>query len=257
MQHEIVRRLVLTALVAAAAVALGGLQPHAQAPRPQPSSIGREVAVPRHLADGEEFTSVSPICSRTAGGSSTRIGPTQEGGGRPLTKGTGRAARRSVAAAGRRARVQPRFGARRELVRRLPQRAVRDLGRRRRLRRPTCSCSGSASTSLTFDRADTVPTRGAVDETGKPVTLQEAADSRATTGMFGAGYLEMLARQITERAAAHARQDAARRDARARRERDPLRHARRFTKEGLWDTSKVEGLGRLSLLSTGVDSRRR
>ena len=51
---------------------------------------------------------------------------------------------------------------------------------------------------LTFDRADTLPTRGAVDESGKPASLQTAANFRATTGMFGAGYLEMLARQMTE-----------------------------------------------------------
>ncbi len=50
---------------------------------------------------------------------------------------------------------------------------------------------------LTFDAADSLPTKGAVDETNKRVTLQTAADLRVTTGMFGAGYLEMLARQMT------------------------------------------------------------
>src|SRR5439155_16099737 len=51
---------------------------------------------------------------------------------------------------------------------------------------------------VTFDPKDKLPTRGTVDETGQPATLQSAADLRATTGLFGAGYLEMLARQITE-----------------------------------------------------------
>ena len=51
---------------------------------------------------------------------------------------------------------------------------------------------------LTFDHADTLPTRGAVDELGRPVTLDNVADSRATVGMFGAGYIEMLARQMTQ-----------------------------------------------------------
>src|SRR5204863_957983 len=51
---------------------------------------------------------------------------------------------------------------------------------------------------MTFDPEDTLVTRGAVDETGKPATLQTAADLRATTGMFGAGYLEMLSRQMTD-----------------------------------------------------------
>lgn len=40
-------------------------------------------------------------------------------------------------------------------------------------------------------------TRGAFDETGEAVTLQTIANSRATLGMFGSGYTEMLARQIT------------------------------------------------------------
>ena len=53
-------------------------------------------------------------------------------------------------------------------------------------------------TRLTFDPADALPTRGTVDENGEPAKLQSIANLRATTGMFGAGYLEMLARQITE-----------------------------------------------------------
>jgi hypothetical protein len=51
---------------------------------------------------------------------------------------------------------------------------------------------------MSFNASETLPTHGAVDETGKPATLQTAADLRSTTGMFGAGDLEMLARQRTE-----------------------------------------------------------
>ena len=36
-----------------------------------------------------------------------------------------------------------------------------------------------------------------MDENGGPATLNAIANSRATTGMFGAGYLEMLAREMT------------------------------------------------------------
>jgi hypothetical protein len=67
--------------------------------------------------------------------------------------------------------------------------------------------------------------------------------------MFGAGYLEMLARQITEE---------------LQQTRDSIKHGETktlsakgihfgkltLTRAGLWDTSKIEGLGRLSLLST-------
>jgi len=102
---------------------------------------------------------------------------------------------------------------------------------------------------VTFDPADTLPTAGIFDETGEAATLQGLANLRATTGMYGAGYLEMLARQMTEELQSI---------------RDTIRRGE--TKElvakgmsfgtltlgldGLWDTSKVEGLGRLSLIST-------
>jgi hypothetical protein len=101
----------------------------------------------------------------------------------------------------------------------------------------------------TFDRGDTLPTRGAVDEAGQPASLQSAADFRASTSMLGSGYLEMLARQMTE--------ELQRTRGTIRRgETKPLVAkgirfgALTMTPQGLWDTSKVEGLGRLSLLST-------
>ena len=97
---------------------------------------------------------------------------------------------------------------------------------------------------VTFDPADTLPTLGTVDETGQAATLQDVANVRATTGLFGAGYLEMLARQMT---------------ADLQRIRDSIRHGETKelvakgmpfgrltqTKAGLWDMPQVEGLGRL------------
>nr|HRC85991.1 di-heme oxidoredictase family protein [Thermoanaerobaculia bacterium] len=50
----------------------------------------------------------------------------------------------------------------------------------------------------TFDGDDTTPTRGTVAENGLPATLSDIANSRATTSMAGSGYLEMLARQMTQ-----------------------------------------------------------
>ena len=41
-------------------------------------------------------------------------------------------------------------------------------------------------------------TRGEMDEHGVATRLQTIANSRATLGMFGSGYIEMLGRQITE-----------------------------------------------------------
>ena len=100
---------------------------------------------------------------------------------------------------------------------------------------------------MTFDSKDTLPTRGTVDETGQPATLQTAADLRATTGLFGAGYLEMLARQITEEL------QRIRNTIKLDESKELVAKGIHFgkltlTKEGLWDASKVEGLVRLSVL---------
>jgi len=56
---------------------------------------------------------------------------------------------------------------------------------------------GQRFDSVTMDHSDGIVTRDALDENGKFVTALNFADSRATPGMFGAGYLELLAREIT------------------------------------------------------------
>ncbi len=56
--------------------------------------------------------------------------------------------------------------------------------------------SGKRFDFATFDANDVTPTRGASDERSKAVTLQSIANSRSTSDLFGAGYYEMLARQI-------------------------------------------------------------
>jgi cytochrome c peroxidase len=108
----------------------------------------------------------------------------------------------------------------------------------------------------TFDVLDVgeeTPTRGAFDENGDPVTLQTIANSRATLGMFGSGYIEMAARQMTADLQAQ-------RDSLA-----PGGEVALFSKgisfgtlsrasDGSWDTSRVEGLVPPSLASAGPDS---
>ena len=54
------------------------------------SSIGREVSVPRHLKDGEEFTLSLETLIKQGKLLFNANWTEQEGGGRPLTKGTGR-----------------------------------------------------------------------------------------------------------------------------------------------------------------------
>ncbi|MEZ4865465.1 MAG: di-heme oxidoredictase family protein [Caldilineaceae bacterium] len=102
----------------------------------------------------------------------------------------------------------------------------------------------------TFDQESLMPLEEGKDELGKPVTLQTIGNSRATTGLFGAGYLEMLARQMTTELQTI-------RDTIQPNELRPLsvkgiafgmlqRRA-----DGAWDTSLVEGIPAQSLITTG------
>jgi cytochrome c peroxidase len=213
------------------------------------SSIGREVSVPSHLQDGQEFT--VPLEKLLAHGKLlfNANWTEQEGGGRPLTKGTGR----------------PLSD---------PSRPLTGSRAFNRISAPDAnSCAGCHNAPygisggggdfvtnvfllgqrfdfMTFDPNDKLATRGTVDETGRAATLQTAADLRATTGMFGSGYLEMIARQMTEELQ-HIRSSI-----RPGETKELVAKGIHFgeltlTRAGLWDTSQVEGLGRLSLLSKG------
>src|SRR5207247_1357157 len=54
-----------------------------------PAQVGSEVSVPVHLQDGEEFTTPLKELLTFGGSLFTANWTIQEGGGRPLTKGTG------------------------------------------------------------------------------------------------------------------------------------------------------------------------
>ena len=95
--------------------------------------------------------------------------------------------------------------------------------------------------------------RGAFDETGAAVTLQTIANSRATLCMFGSGYTEMLARQIT--ADLQTIRDGI----------EPGGSAALVSKglsfgtlaraaDGSWDSSGIEGLVPPSVASAGADA---
>jgi hypothetical protein len=159
------------------------------------AEIGREVAVERHLANGEEYT-IEPSELIAHGQLLFDAKWTeQEGAGRPLSKGTG----------------QPLADPSEPLV--FPR-------NHNRVSAPDANgCSGCHNTPrsggggdvvanvfvlgqrfdfATFDDFDTMPTKGNVDERGDPVMLQTIANERNTLGMFGSGFIEMLARQMTE-----------------------------------------------------------
>ncbi|HEY7090543.1 MAG TPA: di-heme oxidoredictase family protein [Tepidisphaeraceae bacterium] len=214
--------------------------------------IGREAAVSRHLADGEEFRLPIEDLLRHGKLLFDANWTDQDGGGRPTTKGTGR----------------PLGDPSRPLVgaRAFNRISGPDANSCAGCHNAPYGISGGGGDFVTnvfvlaqrfdfvsFDRKDAVPTKGAADEDQAPVTLQDVGNSRRTTGMYGAGYLEMLARQMTG-------------ELQYIRNRIKLGETKELvakgvhfgkltlTKEGLWDTSHVEGLPRLSLITTGSNA---
>jgi len=161
-------------------------------------TIGVEVSMARRLVDGEEFT--MPLRELIEHGRQLFAAnwTTQEGGGRPLTKGTGNPLSDPLA----------------------PLLFPRNFNR---ISAPDAnSCAGCHNAPFgivggggdivanvfvlgqrfdfaTFDSSiSEVSTKGAFDELGNTVMLQNIANSRNTLGMFGSGHIEMLARQMTE-----------------------------------------------------------
>lgn len=239
-----------TGKVAAAAVAclvFIGWRVHAQQPPAQRADIGREVSIARHLEDDEEFK--IPLLDLVEHGKRLFMAnwTDQEGAGRPLTKGTGK-----------------------ELTD--PSRPL--VGQRafNRVSAPDAnSCYGCHNAPfgvaggggdfvtnvfvlaqrfdfVTFDSSNASGAQAARDERNLPINLDTVGNLRSTTGMFGAGYLEMLAREITD-------------DLHKIRDSMQLGESRELTSKGIsfgtltrgkdamWDMTKVKGLPRLSILA--------
>ncbi len=220
-------------------------------PQP-PSRIGREVSTPHHLADDQEFSTPLKALLEYGRHLFTANWTDEEGAGRPLTKGNGRGLSD-------------------------PSRPLTGARRFNRLSGPDAnSCAGCHNSPygipggggdfatsafiggyrfdfVTLDPDDNVPTRGSRDESGKPQTVQSFANLRATPGLFGAGYIEMLARQITSDL------QAIRSTIRPGQTKELRSRGISFgkltrRKDGLWDVSQVEGIPRMSLVTmTSLD----
>ncbi|HEY3128102.1 MAG TPA: di-heme oxidoredictase family protein [Acidobacteriota bacterium] len=213
------------------------------------NKIGQEVSVPTHLQDGEEYT--IPLRDLIEHGKKLfkAVWTSQEGGGRPLTKGTG----------------APLTDSSNPLV--FPRNFNRISGPEAN------SCAGCHNSPFgiaggggdivanvfvlgqrfdfaTFDASDRIPTRGSMDETFQDATQQSIANSRNTLGMFGSGYIEMLARQVT------ADLQAIRNSLTPGTEKTLVSKGISFgtlarNSAGLWITSGVRGLAAPSLVSSG------
>jgi Di-haem oxidoreductase, putative peroxidase len=212
-----------------------------------PSRIGRENAIPKHLKDDEEFQ--LPLGDLLAFGQKLFMAnwTEQDGGGRPLTKGTGKAlSDPGSPLTGRRSfnrisgpDANSCYGCHNQ-----PHGVVGGSGDFV----TNVFVLGQRFDFVTLDPADKRATRGAVDEQLHPVNLQTLGNLRKTTGMFGAGYIEMLAREMTE-------------DLQRIRGEIKLGDRKQLVSKGIafgwlarrtdgsWDMSEVAGLPRESLVS--------
>jgi hypothetical protein len=159
-------------------------------------SIGKEISIPVHLADGREFDlSISQLLAFGSKLFNAKW-TIQEGAGRPASKGTAAGSPLSDPSA--------------------PLNFPRNFNR---ISGPDSnSCSGCHNEPfqggggdhvtnvfvlanrfdfVTFDSEDTLPLRGSVEERGQRITLQTVGNERKTIGMNGSGYIELLAREMT------------------------------------------------------------
>src|SRR5580704_10144957 len=211
------------------------------------AQLGRELAVQHHLRDGQEFS--IPLPKLLAHGKLIFDAnwTEQEGGGRPMTKGTGRPLSDPS---------KPLIGAR--SFNRISGPDANSCAGCHNQPFGIPGGSGDFATSVfvlgqrfdfaTLDVTDKMPTRGTTDERGRAATLNNIADLRITTGMFGAGYIEMLAREITEDLQ-RIRDTIKRGESRNLVSKGiPFGRLTRRT-DGMWDVSEVVGLPRASVLT--------
>ncbi len=244
--QDMSRRTLVCTFVILSTFVLPAWQVRAQGNDPA-DQIGVEKAVPVHLRDGEEFRTPLPQLIEFGKGLFTARWTSQDGQGRPLTKGTG----------------DPLSDMSSPLV--FPRNFNRisgpDTGACSNCHNlPTTGGGGDFAGNITllgdrfdfvtFSVDDTVATRGSLDERLEPTTLQSIGNTRKVVGMFGSGFIEMLAREMTRELQGRASRCA------------PGESCRLSAKDidfgylvhrpdGSWDVSRVVGLPPQSLATTG------
>lgn len=216
-----------------------------------PELIGVETSGYEPIPDGDEFDMPVDELLRRGEKTFSAIWTVQEGGGRPMTTGTG----------------SPLADPSSPLV------FPRNFNRVSAMDSNGCAgchnapfgvaggggdfvtgvfVAGQRFDAATFDHADPTAKRGSVDEAGNFVTLGSIGNYRATLGMFGSGYIEMLARQITV-------------DLQTIRDATNAGESNALVSKGVsfgmlaraadgsWDASGVQGLPAQSVASTGAD----
>jgi hypothetical protein len=209
--------------------------------------IGKELSVPQHLRDGQEFEMSIPDLVDFGKTLFQARWTQQEGQGRPLTKGTG----------------NPLSDPKSPLA--FPRNFNRLSGP------DSNSCFGCHNLPfsggggdrvsdvfvlgqrfdfLDLDHTDTILTKGAADEVGNFVTMQTASNERKTIGMNGSGFIEMLARQMTADLQAE-RNSAAPGTKVALISKGVSFGVLIHNADGSWDASQVEGIPAPSLSTAG------
>lgn len=212
-----------------------------------PDLIGKEVSSPTHFQNGEEFkVSLSRLIEHGRDLFIARW-TIQEGQGRPFGKGNDKDLtdpsspllfphnfnRVSGPASGSCSGChnQPRIGGGGDIA-------------------GSVFVLGNRFDFLTFDPSDSTFIRGRLDERGIAATFQSASNQRKTTGMFGSGYIEVLARQMTDelrgQAAACGLGETCSLSAKS-----VSFGSVTHRSDGTWDTSHINGLPPKSMTSLG------
>jgi hypothetical protein len=208
--------------------------------------IGKELSVPHHLQDGQEFQMSLPNLIAFGSQLFNARWTTQEGQGRPQTKGTGSPLSDPTS----------------------PLSFPRNFDR---LSGPDAnSCAGCHNTPfvgaggdrvsevfvlgqrfdfLDFDHSNAIPTRSSVDESGRFVTMETAFNERKTIGMNGSGFIEMLARQMTAELQAE-RNSTSVGTSVALSSKGVSFGTLTHNADGTWDVSQVQGIPAPSLVTT-------
>ncbi|MGH8223819.1 MAG: di-heme oxidoredictase family protein [Woeseiaceae bacterium] len=213
------------------------------------AEIGQELSSYERLEDGEEYVvPLSELIRRGDAAFRAEWTP-QQGGGRPFRKGTG-AALSDLA--------DPLV-----FPRNFNRISAQDANGCAGCHNAPFGMAGGGGDFVTgvfvaaqrfdfasLDHADLTTTKGALDESGAFAQLKTIGNFRATLGMFGSGFIEMLARQMTTRLRAIRDATPPGGSALLRSKGVSFGTIRRDG-SGEWDVSLVEGLPAQSLRSSG------
>ena len=217
------------------------------------SQLGKEVAVPVHLRDGQEYElSISRLIQFGEELFSAKW-TIQEGAGRPDVKGTANGPRLSDPS---QSLIFPRnfnriSGPDSNSCKGCHNDPVEGAGGDRAT---LVFVLGQRFDFATFDHNDEIPTKGATDELGRFVTLQTIANERKTIGMNGSGFIEMLARQMTADLQA-IRDSITPGQSKALVSKGVSFGVLARSVDGSWNTSRVEGLPAPSLSTASSNGK--